>query len=171
MEKLKQSEVDIFHLEMCKRSDFLSTSYPKAFGVVRVGPPDASFNRDSYAAVGAQWNWMDRTVWSEGDWESYVHRETVSTYVGKLDAVDISYFELQIQTGGDVEIVYFGLFPEFIGKGLGGVLLTAAVECAWKFPGTSRVCVHTCSRDHPNALGNYQARGFRLFKTVRERVD
>ena len=40
------------------------------------------------------------------------------------------YFELNIQDK-DVELAYFGLFPQFVGKGLGGRLLSAAIENAW----------------------------------------
>ena len=67
----------------------------------------------------------------------------------------------------EIEIAYFGLLPEFIGRGLGGVLLTSAIETAWAWtPTPSRVWVHTCNRDHPSALANYQARGFEIYKTV-----
>lgn len=52
--------------------------------------------------------------------------------------------------------------PRFIGKGLGGALLTAAIERGWDM-GARRVWVHTCSLDHPRALPNYYARGFRVF--------
>ncbi len=67
----------------------------------------------------------------------------------------------------EVEIAYFGLLPEFIGRGLGGDLLTSAIENAWAWsPAPFRVWVHTCNRDHPGALANYQARGFKIYKTV-----
>ena len=66
--------------------------------------------------------------------------------------------------GDDVEIVYFGLLPEFIGLGLGGTLLTAAIERAFGL-GAARAWVHTCSLDHPQALGNYLARGMRVYRT------
>jgi GNAT superfamily N-acetyltransferase len=46
--------------------------------------------------------------------------------------------------------------------GLGGPLLSAAVTRAWEM-GARRVWVHTCDLDHPRALANYQARGFRVF--------
>jgi len=70
----------------------------------------------------------------------------------------------QIETE-DVEIAYFGLLPEYIGRGLGGALLASAIENAWAWsPTPSRVWVHTCNRDHPNALANYQARGFKIYK-------
>ena len=73
------------------------------------------------------------------------------------------YFELDGPPGGDVEIAYFGLLPSFVGRGLGGWLLTAAVERAWR-RNPRRVWLHTCSLDHPAALANYRARGFRLVK-------
>ena len=41
------------------------------------------------------------------------------------------YYELRRDTEGGVEIAYFGLLPEFIGRGLGGALLTSAIEEAW----------------------------------------
>ncbi len=62
---------------------------------------------------------------------------------------------------------YFGLLPEFIGRGLGGALLTSAIEEGWSPRGgiaPTRVWVHTCNRDHPQALANYQARGMVVYK-------
>lgn len=61
----------------------------------------------------------------------------------------------------EVEIAYFGLAPHFVGRGLGGALLTSAIEEAWRWD-ASRVWVHTCSLDHPSALRNYEARGMRI---------
>ena len=73
------------------------------------------------------------------------------------------YFELAMDEERNVEIAYFGLLPKFIGRGVGGWLLTAATRRAWRMGG-SRVWLHTSSRDHPHSLANYQARGFRVFK-------
>jgi hypothetical protein len=68
-----------------------------------------------------------------------------------------------------MEIAYFGLLPEWISRGLGGVLLTSAIEGAWGMaPKPSRVWVHTCNRDHPLALANYQARGMVVYKVEEE---
>jgi len=106
--------------------------------------------------------------WSQDVWERYVDRDVLKTFVGQLNGDDVGYFELEAQLSGNVEIVYFGLLPEYIGKGLGGTLLSAAVDRAWAFSGTERVWVHTCTHDHKNALDNYRARGFELFRTERE---
>jgi hypothetical protein len=48
-------------------------------------------------------------------------------------------------------------------------LLTSAIEGAWRMePNPSRVWVHTCNRDHPQALANYQARGLVVYKIEEE---
>ena len=79
-------------------------------------------------------------------------------YQGGVSVMDFT------DAANPVEIAYFGLLPQFIGKGLGGWLLTRAIERGWEL-GASRVWVHTCSLDGPGALSNYQARGLTLFKT------
>jgi len=70
---------------------------------------------------------------------------------------------MEAQPDGNVEITTFGLVPEFVGRGIGGYALTLAVRLAWRLPGARRVWLHTSSKDHPNALPNYRARGFEPF--------
>ena len=72
------------------------------------------------------------------------------------------YFELRRDRTNGAEIVYFGLLPEFTGRGLGGHLLTSAAEAAWS-QGPERVWLHTNTMDHPSALPNYLRRGFTAF--------
>jgi GNAT superfamily N-acetyltransferase len=74
------------------------------------------------------------------------------------------YFELDHKPHSGVEIAYFGVLPAFLGRGIGGQLLTRAVERAWLLK-PARVWLHTCTLDHPNAMANYQARGFRVYQT------
>ena len=157
--------VTVYYLEMCERGDLRAGGVVDGLEVVRVEPADAGVNRRFYCEVGAGWEWGDRLGWSGEDWERYVGRAEVVTFVGRLDGVEIGYFEFEMQEGGDLEIVYFGLLPKFIGKGIGGGFLSAAVEFAWGIEGTERVWVHTCTRDHEHALGNYRARGFEVFRT------
>ena len=79
------------------------------------------------------------------------------------------YYELRWDNEGGIEIAYFGLLPGWIGRGLGGALLTSAIEEAWRIDtNPSRVWVHTCNRDHPQALANYQARGMIVYKVEKE---
>jgi len=70
---------------------------------------------------------------------------------------------MERQRDDNVEIAYFGLLARHAGQGLGAHLLTCAVERAWS-SGAHRVWLHTCSLDHPAALPNYLARGFREYR-------
>ena len=51
-----------------------------------------------------------------------------SGFAPNVAGTPAGYFELEAQERGNVEIAYFGLLPRFIGRGLGGALLTATVE-------------------------------------------
>jgi len=132
-----------------------------------IAPPTVELNRRMYRSVGGPWQWTDRLQWSDEDWRGYVHRPALETWVGRLEGQTVGYFELEAQDDGNVEIAYFGLMPECIGLGLGGPLLTAAVERAWQMGETRRVWVHTCTKDHKHAVDNYRKRGFEVFKTQR----
>jgi GNAT superfamily N-acetyltransferase len=120
-------------------------------------------NRFLYAAVGGNWYWLERLGWTYRQWLDYLERPELETWVGLVGGNPAGFFELEAQSDGSVEIKYFGLLPQFIGRGLGGQLLTAAVEKAWvRRP--ARVWLHTCSLDHPKAAANYLARGFRPYR-------
>ena len=117
--------------------------------------------RDSffYRAVGGDWYWLDRIDWTYAQWQAWVDSPGHELWTCWVEGAPAGYVELHRQ-GGDVEVAYFGLLPQFAGLGLGGWLLTRAVERAWAVAGTTRVWVHTCELDSPTALANYQARGF-----------
>ncbi len=131
--------------------------------VRRVTPASAALNRFLYQTVGFQWNWVDRLPWTLNDWRDWVDRDELQTWIGWLKGAPVGYFELETQENEDVEISSFGLFIHFIGKGVGGPLLTETVSRAWD-AGAERVWLHTCTLDHPRALDNYKARGFRIFR-------
>lgn len=133
----------------------------------RVQHPLPEFNRFLYASVGGDWFWTDRLAWNYQRWLEWLDRPTLETWVAYVDDTPAGYFELDKQPDGAVEIAYFGLIPAFVGRGLGGQLLSVAIQRAWELYAT-RVWLHTCTLDHPNALDNYQARGFRVTKTVTE---
>jgi GNAT superfamily N-acetyltransferase len=107
-------------------------------------PP--SFWRYLYTEVGRAYRWTDRLVWTDEEIAAYL------TDPATQRAAD-----------GAVEIAYFGLLPEFVGRGLGKALLSAAATEAWRFD-ASRVWVHTSSLDHASALPNYLSRGFKVFR-------
>jgi len=130
---------------------------------------DWHFNRDLYFRVGEKWEWLDKRPWTDEQWKQYASAPELRTFAAYYNDILAGYYELRRDTDEGVEIAYFGLLPEFIGQGLGGALLTSAIEEAWspesiRGIAPKRVWVHTCNLDHPQALANYQARGMVVYK-------
>ncbi|MBA0052088.1 GNAT family N-acetyltransferase [Streptomyces sp. AJS327] len=145
---------------------------PRGVRVVRAEVPSPEFSRFLYDAVGGDYQWGDRLPWTYRQWLEFLDRPAMETWVAYEWGTPAGYIELDPQEEGTVEISHFGLLPAFQGRGVGGHLLTWGTARAWDLaerwperPATRRVWVHTCSRDSPAALGAYQARGFRLFRT------
>jgi GNAT superfamily N-acetyltransferase len=132
--------------------------------------PSPELGRFLYTAAGGNWYWTDRLPWSYDQWLQRLSQPRVETWVLYEEGTPAGYFELDGGTEGDVEIAYLGVLPAFIGRRLGGWLLSEAIRRGWEM-GCGRVWVHTCSLDSPAALANYQARGMSIFKEQTEVVD
>lgn len=158
------SEVIIYYLEMNTLNELNPKLESKGLTITEVGIKNFRFNRFLYQYVGEPWEWTDKLTHSDELWKTYAESPMVSTYVAYYRGAIAGYFELQNTPSGDVEIKYFGLAEDFIGKGFGGYLLTCAIKSAWSLPDSKRVWLHTCSLDHPSALQNYKARGFKFYK-------
>ena len=153
------------YLEMRSADQLRPKSAGARFQVREQKEPNWVFNRDLYFRVGEQWDWIDQRPWTDDQWKEYAAAPELRTFGGYYDNALAGYYELRRDREGGIEIAYFGLLPEWIGRGLGGALLTSAIEGAWSMaPKPSRVWVHTCNRDHPQALANYQARGMVVYK-------
>ena len=122
----------------------------------------ASFFRYLYREVGRFYHWVDRLGWDDQEIRDYVGQSKISLWVMYAEGSPAGYFELSGQDDGSIEVAYFGLLPEFLGRGLGRYLLTEAVRQAWN-TGANRVWLHTCTLDDPAALPNYLKRGFKPF--------
>jgi GNAT superfamily N-acetyltransferase len=155
--------VTTYYLEMHDPQDLRPKRSPRSdLALVCIAPPCPELNRFFYTAVGADWYWTDRLPWTYQRWLDYLKRSELETWMLTVQGVPAGYFELEAQPGAHVEIAYFGLLPQFVGSGLGGHLLTCAIERGWAL-GSCRVWLQTCTLDHPQALANYQARGMRLY--------
>ena len=157
------------YLEMRSRDQLRPKRAGARFQVREKRDRDWRFNRDLYFRVGQQWDWIDRRPWTDEQWKEYATAAELRTFAGYYDDTLVGYYELRRDGEGGIEIAYFGLLPEWIGRGLGGALLTSAIEEAWRMePNPSRVWVHTCNRDHPQALANYQGRGMVVYRVEEE---
>jgi len=123
-----------------------------------------------YAEVGKNYQWVDRLPWTDNEIRDYLAHPGISVWLMTYDDKTAGYFELRKCEDGSTELAYFGLMPQFIGRGLGKHLLTCAVEQAWA-DGANRVWLHTCTLDDPAALPNYLSRGFSAFKTEKYQAE
>lgn len=136
----------------------------------RRDPCPIALYRRLYREVGGPWFWHERLNWTDAALEAHLASPDVAVWELAVGGESAGYFELRRHDDDSVEIQYFGLVPKFIGRGLGGMMLTRAVEEAWLMR-ARRVWLHTCTLDSPRALPAYKARGFREYRTERLAVD
>ena len=164
-------EVTTWSLELADPAELRPAPRPEGDLELRQARhPAPELGRFLYTAVGGGWYWTDRLGWTYADWLEWQAGPGRETWVAYLDGAPAGYFELDGAVAGQVELAYFGLLPGHIGKGIGGWLLTRALERAWEL-GPARVWVHTCSLDGPTALANYQARGMHVFDVRRHQQE
>jgi GNAT superfamily N-acetyltransferase len=122
-----------------------------------------AFYRFLYDTVGQPWLWFERMTWSDEKLAALIEKPELEIFVLYVGGVPAGYYELDRSDPADIELAYFGLMPEFIGRGYGAYLLRAAVDAAWQHA-PRRLWVHTCTYDHPRALGAYQRAGFVVYR-------
>ncbi len=154
------------YLEIKSLSELVEVKKPLENLILqKVDPPNFQLNKFFYKEIGKNHRWKDRLVWSDKNWIDYLNTVGISTYILKYKKDLVGYFE-QIFHKNDfeIEIAFFGILEEYIGKKLGSYLLSEAIKNSFQC-GSKRVWVHTCSLDHKNALSNYLSRGMQIYKT------
>ncbi|MCY4349888.1 MAG: GNAT family N-acetyltransferase [Thiotrichales bacterium] len=155
--------VTVNYLEMnspdCRSA---APGWPERAVVRRAERPTLSFYRYLYNTVGADWEWYERRRLGNDALAAIVHDDAVEVHVLHVRGVPAGFVELDRRIEDEVEIAYFGLIPEYVGRGFGPALLGWALERAWSFT-PRRVWLHTCSLDHPKALAVYLRAGFEAY--------
>lgn len=143
--------------------------------IIRAHNPTAAFYRFLYDTVGEPWLWHERRRLSSADLLATVADPRVEINVLYVDGTPAGYIEIDRRgvkkdaAAGAVDLGYFGLTPEYIGRGLGLWLLREGVDMAWT-GGTALLTVNTCTFDHPSALGLYQSMGFKPVRHVSHNI-
>ena len=122
-----------------------------------------SFYRYLYNAVGEPWLWFERRQLADDALAAGIAGPGIEIFVLYVRGVPAGYFELDVSDQRETKLCYFGLMPDFIGRGLGPYLLQAAVDRAWSRP-IERFWLHTSTYDHPKALRVYQRGGFSVYQ-------
>lgn len=162
----------ITYLEMTSAPYSVPPSQPKGpIVIMRADPPTLSFYRFLYNTIGADYLWWERRGMSDDELAAVVIDDDVDVYVLYAGGTPAGFYELlTIPAKNDIEIAYFGIMPEFVGRGYGAYLLRVAIDEAWQ-RGPDRLIVNTCTLDHPMALPNYQRAGFEPYNQETHMID
>lgn len=160
----------VTHLEMTGCAEQRPVPEPDCVTLERVNAtPD--WYRDIYRRVGGQdWLWFARIGMSDEDLSSILNDPMVEVYALIKDGTPEGLLELDYRISGECELAYFGVTSVLLGIGAGRYLMNAAIRLAWEHP-INRFHVHTCTLDHPEALGFYRRSGFTAYRQQIEIAD
>ncbi len=128
--------------------------------LVRWERPAIERYRALFRRVGGPWLWFSRLVMADDALAAILHDDAIRIWaVVDRAGIEVGMLELDFRTAGQCELSYVGLIPELAGKGHGRWLMAHALAMAWG-KDVTRVWVHTCTLDHPGALGFYRRSGF-----------
>jgi len=128
--------------------------------VLRAKEVPLAFYRYLYEQVGRASHWEKHRDLGDAALAAIIHAETTEIRVLYVDGAPAGFFELDLAGLPDeAEIRYFGLTPDFQGRGLARFLLSEAVFAAFAHM-PARLAIQTCTLDSPRALQLYQRMGF-----------
>lgn len=129
-----------------------------------------SFYRYLYEQVGKPHHWLWRRNMGDEELAAIIHAETTEISVLYVDGSPAGFCELDFsELPQEAEIVYFGLTPEFQGRGLAKFFLSEAIFSCWTQE-PKRVVIQTNTLDSPRALQLYQRMGFAPYAWTEENV-
>ncbi|MEH0157927.1 GNAT family N-acetyltransferase [Limibacter armeniacum] len=161
MKNLIKIPVKTTYLEMHTRPQHIVTATPENVNIEEWNYPTASEYLEIYRKVGSPWGWTGRLLLSETELNAELksaHNKIFRIFHQNHFA---GFIEFSQWDTSEPEILYFGLLQAFTGKGIGGFFLKWGIMKAWNNPIT-KLWLHTCEYDHPNALNVYQKVGFEI---------
>jgi GNAT superfamily N-acetyltransferase len=123
--------------------------------------------RKLFRTIGQDIMWFSRLIMAEEQLAGIIGDARVQCHALVREGQDIGLLELDFREAGQCELSFFGLVPSAVGAGAGRYLMNEALTRAWAMP-INRLWVHTCTFDHPNALGFYMRSGFRPYQVMVE---
>lgn len=133
---------------------------PGGFALAPVDRIGIEAYRALFRKVGADWLWYSRLFMADAELAGILRNPDVDIRIVRRADEDVGILELDFRQPGACELSFLGLTADCTGQGLGRALMAQAIALAWARP-IRRMWVHTCTYDHPHALGLYIKAGFR----------
>ncbi len=147
-----------FYLEMKKRPWLILKPIDDGI-VLRQTQIPVDYYRFVYKYIGERWGWVFRSIMDDEALRVIIHSPLVDIYLLYVYGAPAGFAELDRRIPNEIELVYFGLHPNYFGRGLGKYFLQWITLKAWEYA-PRRLWLHTCEFDHPAALPNYLKVGF-----------
>jgi GNAT superfamily N-acetyltransferase len=147
-------------LEMKQKPARTSQPFPPELHLERVDPGDLNRYRDCFKSVGEDLMWFSRIIMPDVELQAILAHEDIASFYLMRGSTFCGLLELNFKSKPECELAFFGLRKALIGQGLGRALMDEALRQAWTKP-ISRLFVHTCTFDSPEALPFYIRSGFK----------
>ncbi|NHN87052.1 GNAT family N-acetyltransferase [Acetobacter sp. LMG 1627] len=170
MEPVSRVVVDVTFLEMLHPPKLQAPDFLPGWHIELLKTPSVALYRKLHEWVGRNHCWWMRQVKSDLELERILREPRRSVFLLKDKDEIRGFFEFELQPHKTVNLAYFGLVPEAIGRGIGKIFLAQVVKLAWS-GNPRRVTVNTCTADHARALTSYLSIGFRIVGVIREDWD
>ncbi len=156
---MRSVDVTVYYLEMLRPNQRIVEPPREGLGVVHAMRPTVGFYRFLFGTVGKAYNWRSRVNRGDAELAALIQHPLNEVHVLYVEGTPAGFAELDRRQPGEIELIQFGLVPEFIGQGLGKWFLQWTIDRAWSYA-PRRFWLHTCTLDHPTALPNYLKTGF-----------
>ncbi|HET9146496.1 MAG TPA: GNAT family N-acetyltransferase [Acetobacteraceae bacterium] len=166
-EPVDRVSVRVTFMRMDQRPADPAPVFPPGAEILPAGVMSVAAYRDLYNRVGQPWLWWLRRMMPDEMLGRLLADPSTAIHLLRVDGEVAGFFELDASSWPDVNLSYFGLLPDYIGRGLGWPMLRAAIEQVFSGP-VRGMTVNTCTADHPRALPNYLRAGFRITREITE---
>jgi GNAT superfamily N-acetyltransferase len=160
----------ITYLEMRAQPPARPDPPNRDWGLRHVTQPDAQWYRELFRRIGDDYLWFSRLMLSDDALLDIIRDPLVEIYALEHNGSDSGLLELDFRKPGECELIFFGVGSTLVGTGAARWLMNRALERVWS-TSVTRFWVHTCTLDHPNALGFYLRSGFKPYRREVEILD
>lgn len=167
----RRIDVTITYLEQTERPVLPTPARPPCkLALMRAEAPSVGFYRYLYRTIGDPYKWMTRRNMSDAELSAIITDPELYLYVLYAGGVPAGMAEVDARRHPEIELRFFGLTPDWTGRGLARFFLTNVIDLIWAMA-PKRIQLETCTLDHPAALSLYQKHGFTPFEQSRGYVE
>lgn len=120
-----------------------------------------------YEIIGKPHHWMLRRTQSDEVVSEIIKAEETRILMLYVDGCPAGFAEMRLNLPESVDLHYFGLMPDYQGRGLAKFFFSEVLAAAWSH-NPQKLCLETNTLDSPRALQLYQRMGFAPVSTAED---